>query len=333
MILWSLRSFRCSNMKTRYTKRTVLSFSIPATFALLWIVISLSPILSRRASFSEIEERAKRVDTHEYAHPFLATFKVFDEIGYVEYDGKEIGLSDIQNLSQYDEIEVLHFSRCTFTPDAIAAIPGLPSPFGLILSDSEISPELFTSICSLEGIVEIEFLSCSMETVSFENLSTLKELESLSFAYSVISDTALHESIKELTNLHALSFRGVNSIDDWEIPHEAIARLRFLDMSNTNLDDQGCKVMARCHNLQTLILQGTPISDEGIRYLPSRVNELNLSRTQVSPEGLKQLGCRNYLCSITVSGSESDFSFLWDFPNIESVSISPPLTTPEIPYQ
>jgi hypothetical protein len=111
--------------------------------------------------------------------------------------------------------------------------------------------------------LSFEFLD--MTDQSMVHLAKLKKVEELSLAHTRISNTGL----KYLS----------------ELP------LRGLNLTNTNIDSDGLKEIAKLKNLGYLNLSDTDVDDEGLRLLAglADLSDLNLSATKVTDRGLPLL--------------------------------------------
>jgi Leucine-rich repeat (LRR) protein len=86
----------------------------------------------------------------------------------------------------------------------------------------------------------------------------------------------------------------------------AFENLRFLHLDGTPITDAGLKELATLTKLESLRLTGTPVTDAGLKELAplKSLNNLELDRTQVAGRGLKELAGLTNLGYITLAGTK-----------------------------
>lgn len=102
----------------------------------------------------------------------------------------------------------------------------------------------------------------------------IEQLTKSGFKVDILSDE---------NNLLEVSFKNRN-LENLEILLEAKEQITWLDLSNTNLEDEQLAIIGQLPNLTRLRLQNNPISDEGVAFLTNlkHLESLNLHHTKVT---------------------------------------------------
>jgi len=71
---------------------------------------------------------------------------------------------------------------------------------------------------------------------------------------------------------------------------KSLPRVRYLDLANTNISDEGLVVVGRLRRLQSLTVLGPSIGDRGVEHLRGlRLEQLSLWKTKVTDAGVRHL--------------------------------------------
>lgn len=127
---------------------------------------------------------------------------------------------------------------------------------------------------------------------------------SLDLSYSDIVDDDLAE-LAGMAQLEYLYLEGNPKITDVGIAHLAkCTKLRFMNLTHTNVTGTGFAALADCQELRTLDLSACPVTDETVVLIPrlNSLQEIYLDRTRVTDTGV-----RHFL----------------DFPSLEGIYGSP----------
>jgi Serine/threonine protein kinase len=129
----------------------------------------------------------------------------------------------------------------------------------------------------------------ALDPIGYENLAKIKALEELQLDSSNVTDRDLehfrhHPNIRYIVlgNCKGISDRALNAV-------ATMPNLSMLDLSNTEITDEGLKNLRDCTKLNRIILEGTKISDQGLKYLSSwpAVLTINIAQSRVSGDGLR----------------------------------------------
>ena len=85
-----------------------------------------------------------------------------------------------------------------------------------------------------------------------------------------------------------------------------LAKVTYLDLSNTKITEEGLKELAKLQNLTKIALRRTKITDEGLKEVAKLQNliELDLQMTKITDAGLKEVAKLQKLKFIILSGTE-----------------------------
>ena len=185
----------------------------------------------------------------------------------------------LANLDGWADLEVLYlpgspahdrrrYPNVThFTDAALTHLRGLAKLRKLVLVDQEITDE------------------------GLANLSRLTELRELWLDFIPLSDRGL-KHLSGLRKLQVLRLYGA-SVTDKGLRHLAgMADMRDLQLGRAGVGDKGLATVIRTmRRLETLDLQGNPVSDDGLSALESLTNLrwLALSHTPITDRGLKHV--------------------------------------------
>ena len=105
---------------------------------------------------------------------------------------------------------------------------------------------------------------------------------------SVLWTLSLMQDVSDASLMWRAQFRANQDVTDSTLLNlRGMTRLRELDLSGTQVDDDGLKELEPLKGLETLRLQGTRITDEGFRkWLQPRegLKQLDLRKTAVTKE-------------------------------------------------
>ena len=82
------------------------------------------------------------------------------------------------------------------------------------------------------------------------------------------------------------------------------AKLRALGLSNTTVGDAGIAALSKLTELEALHVEGTKVTDDGLKSLPPGLVELDLSDTAVTDEGVKTVAGLPKLKTLSVTGTK-----------------------------
>lgn len=141
----------------------------------------------------------------------------------------------------------------------------LPTVETVHMSDVRFSRQGMASLARLQGLKTLNLVTCMFPEQALEELAGCERLESLSLGRLPAADGG-GPAAETITDAGVANLAGLK-------------QLRELDLSNTEVSDQGLAVIAQLPRLETLQLAGTKITDEGVAQLAGlkHLRELNLA--------------------------------------------------------
>lgn len=196
--------------------------------------------------------------------------------------------------------------------DALAKLPNLR---GLALTDSALSPVLFTRLARLTGLHHLELGETPLTDVQIKQLAPLKELRTLGASFSILSQTGLRtlrkfqhlrevalsvpnielsgfRALSEITTLEVLELTGVGDAEVNAL--RGLSRLRDLRLPAGMVEGTGIENFPL---LTELRLEDSEADDTGMSCLAAlpRLQFLDLTHTHITGETLKHLSGAKWL--------------------------------------
>lgn len=219
-----------------------------------------------------------------------------------------------------DTLTKLSFLRSGVNSGCLAYFSEAPLEFIGLSGLNDGGMEVLSKFTSLKTIQA--FRGISVTDAGMSHIVKLKNLEHLQLEAPAITDASLGYigSLSQLSRLHlrhsGLVGTGFSNLtlprltavglSDSEVTDGGLATIAgflkrtpsvvSLSLSNSRITDEGLKHLANCVIGDSLDLSNNSISDEGIRYLSdAKIGSLGLGDTNVTDEGLTQLGEVGYL--------------------------------------
>lgn len=143
------------------------------------------------------------------------------------------------------------------------------------------------------GIREVFLAPRRVDKAAMAHLAAFKKIEQLSLSSATIEDQDL-SLLKDLGNLKSLDLSLTEIGDDGLAHLEGLILLEELDLHRTGVSDRGLSALRRMKSLRTLNLSETKCSDDGLANLRGfgLLESLNLSGLAITNEGLERMGIR-----------------------------------------
>lgn len=142
-----------------------------------------------------------------------------------------------------------------------------------------------------------------------------------------VTDEQLRTDLAPAGYVFELSLGGTGVTDAGIASLAGRKKLRWLDLANTNVSDEGVTQLRECVGLADLNLEGTKITDHGLASLKNltSVEYLDLSNTQITDEGLKHLSRMTKLRHLWLKGTritDAGLASLAGFKQLETLELS-----------
>jgi hypothetical protein len=218
------------------------------------------------------------------------------------------GLKYIAKSENFKNLEFLNLSSTLsdrLELEAFCASANFPNLKNLSFESSKLSKQAFRNLFSNENFSAIEklnlrwtFLGESLTADMRDCRAPFKNLKKviLSNNFFTVESFATFAEIFSSVNLEHLVLTGNDmnlNLTKALVDSKMIsASLKFLNLRQTGIDDEGIKLLAQCNlsNLEILILEHADVTDEGIKVLLNSQNFENLKcfdlwDTKVTEEG------------------------------------------------
>jgi Leucine-rich repeat (LRR) protein len=227
------------------------------------------------------------------------------------------GLSDlISELSEKGQIESLGLIEChDLTNEGLEKICELASLRGLSLMGNEgLTSRSFEYIAELKNLATLSVHDLAISESDLVFLQSLTKLETIRLTQSERTLTLTDEALESISRLHSLKSLTIDNatIEDSSLSQlAALQGLVSLGLIRTGVGDEGIsKVTELFPNLTLLDMSGTNVSDEGMAHVGKlkKLERLIVENTDVGDVGLSHLDELTELKYVVLSSDNvSDF--------------------------
>ena len=226
-----------------------------------------------------------------------------------------------------EKLKVLDLRGCMEVSEkGIEHLEDLTGLVDLKLRSYAIGDAAMPSIGKLTKLRNLVMEDCSVGDEGMNSLEPLKDLRALNVMRTVVGDSGLENfDSQELTDLRvretAVTGPGLEYLTG---SHDS---LKYLDISETLIDNDGVSKIAPFKNLETLILWNGSMDDEGISQLTglTKVKKLDLqgcqSVTSGSADHLLKLSSLEDLNIAETSFDDEGFLKLAELENLKVVAV------------
>ena len=238
-------------------------------------------------------------------------------------------LSDIASWPHFGRLERLELMSDNVTDADLATVGGLSRLRHLHLASSQVTDAGLQHLAALTELRELGIESTTVSDAGLKHLAGLDKIWSLRLLCTQIGDEgvlSLAPSQLQVVVLkdcqvgdrglsHLVSAGGLNRlfVEGTRITDASLADidkcqyLIRLDLVRSNVTDAGLRALAGLH-VQFIHLDGTPITDEGLRHLGSlgrdkKISDIYLRDTQVTGTGAEHLLGYQYIGELDLSGA------------------------------
>lgn len=131
----------------------------------------------------------------------------------------------------------------------------------------------------------------------------------LNFNYADVTDAALEDIVASNPDLEDLDISGTDVTDDGVLHLHKLTELRHLRIKETNLTERGVKRLAFCRALETLNLKCLPMDDEALWAL-SRLPQLQqivFYQARFGAEAIRAFRAALPNCEVIIEGRITDW--------------------------
>jgi Leucine-rich repeat (LRR) protein len=217
--------------------------------------------------------------------------------------GAQVAESHWAALGGLTELRTLELSGTTITDTGWSRLPRLSHLQSLFIAGTRITT------LQLAGLNELESVACRNTPLNCVNLKDLPSLRAIGgldqapvrdvqlarlpeFVVLSLGDTHPQRiELQGLTGLAAADLRYTRADNRCIEQLGESKQLRYLNLSGTDVTDNGLRLVARFEGLTSLDLEDNCLTDAGLAHLARLKNlqRLNLTGTLVTDEGLRHL--------------------------------------------
>jgi Leucine-rich repeat (LRR) protein len=183
------------------------------------------------------------------------------------FDFKILSPATFRQIKQLKELRSLSLTRCRVSESGLALLAELPRLESLDLSNSELTGTGLTALKCFKQLRKLSLQFALIEANGFSQLKDCNQLEAL-----------------DLTGLRGLAGKGL-------APVAGLTRLKYLDLSVTDVTDDGLAALEKLDDLEELFLRKTLITSAGLAHIKGlkQLRTLDLDETPTRDDGLKNL--------------------------------------------
>lgn len=198
----------------------------------------------------------------------LAGLKNFPNVASLNLESKSITDKGIRHLCKAPTFSFLRLNATRITDKGVSYLTDLPNLFFLELKTTQITDDGLKHLGRLPKLQTLYLDDTSIAGSGLKHLAPLKRFRWLSLNNTPFQD----EGLAELAE------------------HPNLAKIEVLYLANTKITDGGCKAFDRMNDLLVLTLDGTAVTDKGIRHLKNMPRLYNLMLSdKVTSEGKRWL--------------------------------------------
>ncbi len=177
--------------------------------------------------------------------------------------------------------------------DLLEHLHGLENLRGLYLFGTDVSDDELQHLSELPDLQSIDLGGCNVSIEGILRLRSSRKLKRLGLAdvRPPLDDKAIKRIVSAWPNLESISLDSSDITDDGLFHVGKLRRLRYLNVSRTQITDKGLVPLAGLCQITTLHANNTKISDEGMVHLGTMTSleKLDLNFTGISNRGLKEV--------------------------------------------
>lgn len=202
---------------------------------------------------------------------------------------RRLGDYGLRSLRHSDGIRHLELRETDITGAGLEILGELAHLESLVLLDRDIGEEGLGHLAALSKLKLLE-LSGPIEDPGLAGLSGLVGLETLRLSHPELDDRVASQ-LQALTRLRWLDLSGTQISDEGLLAMASMTGLRTLHLDRTRVTNRGLAHLAGLSELEELSLQSTDVVDEGVVHLAGlgKLHTLRLDRTLITDAAIDTL--------------------------------------------
>ena len=235
-------------------------------------------------------------------------------------------------LGALADLESLNLHGASVTDAGLVHLTELKNLHTLTLHGRSITDEGLAHLKSMESLTSLGLAGTAITDDGLKHLVALPNLRYLNLDSTQISDRAIRH-LRQMPQLEVLLLRRTKIAGRPQISWGGLHKLTELDLSCTDVDNDGLSVIVEADSLVTLRLIQTKVGNDGLAHLAglsrlrlldlsgqrisepgcahlakmSALEELHLNDTQVNDAGLRQLAVLANLRELSLNDSRMNY--------------------------
>ena len=223
----------------------------------------------------------------------------------IEAGGSRIGDGDLAALGGFERIEIVNLNSTKVGDAGLSHLSGLTSLKWLYLSQTLVTDAGLRGLEPLQRLEILDVAGTAVGDAGLERIAGLGSLSGLDLTGTRVTDAGLSK-LAPLGRLEVLRL-GETAVTDSGLKALAATRsLKSLSLDGCRgVRGSGLRSLAALPDLQVLVLNGSPIDDDGMVAIGTlaHLSELHLEGTSVSDAGLARLRGLTSLRKVFLHGS------------------------------
>ncbi len=215
----------------------------------------------------------------------LAIAKAFSQLDYLAVVCPQVTDKGIAHLAGLTNLDTLMLSESGVTDAGITALAGLEKLERLYLDSTKIGDDSLKIIGKLASLQVLSLVDTAVTDEGLTHLSGLQQLDTLRLDGTKVT-TAGIASIGKLENLRLL-FLDRCEIEDTD-GLERLKKLKHLSLNHTPVSDIIVDSIDDCESLQTIELQFTQVTSDGLAKLHAARPKLHVFAQHVSTRAVAE---------------------------------------------
>ncbi len=168
------------------------------------------------------------------------------------------------------------------------------------LSRTAVTDTQLTHLVSLTGLKKLSLESTEAGDIGMASIAKLTNLEQLNLSHTIVTDKGL-AALQPLRQLRRLLLNNAQQVNATGLP--AFPQLEDLELSGTDLNNQGLENVARNGSLRALRASYTNITDDGLKLVAAlqQLRSLDLAAVDLTDAGMPHLNRLPELRELNIS--------------------------------